>query len=304
MISIIIPTFKPKFLRDVLSILFYQETTTPYEVIVVENPKSTPEVERLVTSFGFRYYVSELGENNARHKGILESKYEIIAWLDDDMMPSVYWINQIASLAIANPNYSVCGGKVQLQFQQRQPRWLVGPFETMLAKVDWPTFYLRPLNHNEHIVSGNLFFKRSLYDAIGGLNLQVGLHGDDLIPNGEIEFVNKMKELGAIFYSPHLITYHQIDVNRCTLSFFRKRFYGQGYADGILYKKNHLGKSVNDIYHDMIQQSKLLDIDMIHCMREIICDESVTREFIKYYTICRTDYLLGLQNSILEDKLW
>lgn len=305
MISVIIPTYSPCYLREVLTALRAQITNVPFEVIVVENPDRTEEVQTLVKNYGYRYECSILGANNARHHGIAVAQYNLIALIDDDVLVSPNWIQQIASLNETNKAYSVFGGSLDLEYRFTRPKWVIGPFERMLSRVRWDAQYPRRLNDGEYIVSGNMFFRKEVYHAVNGLNLVAGYFGRDWCPNDEVEFVEKCKEIGPVFYAPDLKANHQIDETRLTLSFMRKRFYGQGWADGKLYLRQHHRQPINDIFHDHIQPKlTLADTIIIYDVREKLCNEELTREFIKHYIICKTDYACAFQSSILDCKLW
>lgn len=305
MISVIIPTFRPKYLREVLTALRSQITNYPFEVIVVENPESTEAVQTLVHNYGFRYETSILGANNARHHGISVAQYGLIALIDDDVIPNKHWVQQMVSLNETNKAYSVFGGSLDLEYRATPPKWVTGPFEQMLSRLRWDAQYPRRLNEGEYVVSGNMFFRKETYNAVNGLNLEAGYMGRDWKPNDEVEFVEKCKEIGPVFYAPELKANHQIDETRLSLNFFRQRFYGQGWADGKLYLRQHHRKPINDIYHDHIQPKLILaETIVIYSVREKLCNEDLTREFIKNYLICKTDYMCAFQSAILECKLW
>jgi len=100
-ISVVIPTYnRGTQLRPVLAALLAQETGgVTYEVIVVDNnspdgTRSVVEEAIAADASGLIQYVFEprQGVSYARNTGVEHSRAPIIAFLDDDGVPTASWV--------------------------------------------------------------------------------------------------------------------------------------------------------------------------------------------------------------------
>jgi glycosyltransferase involved in cell wall biosynthesis len=83
-----------------------------YEVIVVDNKSSSPQVYDTVLRSGFRYVREEtVGLNWARNRGAAEARFEIVAYIDDDATASRGWLKGLAA-GFADPEVSAVTGLV------------------------------------------------------------------------------------------------------------------------------------------------------------------------------------------------
>lgn len=297
-ISVVVPTYNDYMLDHCLASLHKQRYPgNKFEVIVVENPKKTDRVHNICKRYGFTHLVSELGSNRARNTGIGRAKGSIIALCDDDVLVNEFWLQQINN-DFNTYDFGVLGGRVDVS-TDFGAEWVKGEFLHYLSHVDYGENFF--LSGGRHIVSANCAFRKETWEWAGRFNEDIGYHGN-LVGNDEVEFFQTIISSKTGYYDNSLSVTHCPHPDRFKLNWFRKRFEGQGWADADLILRNHK-KSVEDIYHDNIQYGNMwLDINEICRVREEICDEDVTRQYIRNLTICKTDYLVGFQNRI--EEMW
>jgi glycosyltransferase involved in cell wall biosynthesis len=92
-VSIVICTCnKPATLLDCLKALAKLEPQ-PDEIIVVDNTTGNIETQQLAEKFRTRYVrEANRGLSRARNRGMLESKSDIVAFIDDDAFPLKNWL--------------------------------------------------------------------------------------------------------------------------------------------------------------------------------------------------------------------
>ena len=302
-ISVVIPTYRSQFLEETLKSLKNQITQYSYEVIVVQNPKHTDKVQDLCEKYGANHLVlSGIGANFSRNRGIDVAVSDLIGIVDDDVVVENNWIERAIKVTNLFPKMGVLGGRVSLKFPDGHPKWFEGVFRKMSSEVTGPIGISEIDPKQAHIVSANMVFTKANWRKIGGLDARIGYSGDNLTGNDEVDFQKKLGVLGSpgILYDSELKVSHIIPKFRTELPYLKKRFYGQGLADSL-----QCTESILDVFHNRVQHEAIHFMDYAETLkiRERICDENSTREYIKNYIVCRTAYLAGLTDGLTNTNL-
>lgn len=315
-ISIVIPTHGQTFLDDVIrSIVGCYGFNNSIEVIIAENPTKTDAVASIISKYNHLgniiHIESALGANKARNAGIIASSGEIVGLIDDDCVLEPSWINSIISCYTIYPNAGVLGGCMKLIFKAPRPRWVEGVFWSMLAGVDHGDGIIDYSHIKDRyaglIVSGNLAFKRYIYDQTNGFDESVGYIGKDkLMAGDEIKFIRECSELGLPnkLYVGSAIVFHQIPEERTSLSYFMKRAYGDGYN----FMKTVCNDEVNEdqTAEDLVctyalpRYNQYLSIQELGYIRSQIAHEESTRIFISNVIQCKIEYFRGIYDYLYE----
>jgi cellulose synthase/poly-beta-1,6-N-acetylglucosamine synthase-like glycosyltransferase len=68
----------------------------PDEVLVVDNTEGNEETKQIAMGVGARYVTAPIrGLSRARNRGLAESQGEIVAFVDDDALPTTGWLGRI-----------------------------------------------------------------------------------------------------------------------------------------------------------------------------------------------------------------
>lgn len=303
MLSIVIPTYRPKFLERTLRALFRQTTQIKYEIIVVENGEQLESTEELCRQLGVRYlFTPTMGANHARNHGVENANFDLIALVDDDIMPYPLWMESIVRLH-KEYDFDVAGGRVDLHFLEQPPEWLLGQFQRMLVKINWedlltvdPTgpFFLKQ-KAGQYLATANMSFSRSSWEYVGGFDEELGYIGRELwAANDEPPFLDKCFNRNGVIYDPSMSVRHIIDIDRMDIRWFEKRYFGQGVADFRWHRKKH-NLSIDDAWAMFVEKPSFgnyrLTIDEIQ-------DKRVRTEFMKVYYHCKIQYFRGIEYEI------
>ena len=112
-------------------------------------------------------------------------------------------------------------------------------FDRRLGKLDYGS-ESRPLAYPEYPFGGNMSFKCSIIEKIGGFSVNLGLKGRKLLGNDENEFffrINQFNDKYTIFYNPSALVYHNVRSQCYKPSYFIIREYCRGISDAILKEK-------------------------------------------------------------------
>lgn len=93
----------------------------PDDVLVVDNSQGDAATERVAREYAARYAVEPReGLSRARNRGLAESASEVVAYIDDDAIPSEDWLEQILA-PFADPRVASASGDVVFPGIPRNP---------------------------------------------------------------------------------------------------------------------------------------------------------------------------------------
>ncbi len=301
-LSVVIPTYKPRYLEETLEGLSKQIDKN-FEVIVVENGVKSKNAEQNIKSFSEKFdlnylFESQSGANLARNIGCNNAHGSIIALIDDDCVPNPDWISEIKKSHILYPSAGVIGGKVDLKFRDCEPKWLQGIFRNYLAEMNWGS-KSREIEDYEYLVGANFTFRIDVFNFVEGFN--TGKDQERLRANDEFIFLNKSKNSfspGAI-YVPEIKVTHTIPEDRTNTKYFMEKSYNQGIADIFLKKQINLNFNLNEAYAFLRLQMEenRWDWKALNELEKKL-DSEVFREYEARFLATRVEYLKGIKFGI------
>ena len=200
MITATISTYnREKYLPQVLESLRKQTLDKSlFEIIVVDNnsPGNTAEIcEKFKienTDLKFNYFLeTNQGLSYGRNRGINESIGKYITFIDDDAFLSDNYLEVIYNYFELNQNTVSIGSKILLHYEDLIPKWenkylnsLLGYFnlgETIIEfkKTDYPR-------------GSNMSFRTSLFEKIGGFDVNLGRKANGLAGGEEKDLYNRI----------------------------------------------------------------------------------------------------------------
>ncbi|MGA3067353.1 MAG: glycosyltransferase [Tepidisphaeraceae bacterium] len=168
---------------------------------------------------------NRLGLSHARNRAISAAKYDVVAFLDDDVDMDKNWLTAMAA-AHATGQYAAVGGRAHLVYPHQRPTWLDPRDEGYLTKVelgDAP----RPAAPDE-IYGLNLSFNRAWVNKVGAFRTDLGRVGASLIGDEEYELLSRITAAGGkLLYEPAAVVGHRVPQSRLNRSWFWRRcFHG------------------------------------------------------------------------------
>ncbi|MGE3179669.1 MAG: glycosyltransferase family 2 protein [Vicinamibacterales bacterium] len=161
-------------LRAAVARLVRQETTVPYEVILVDN--ASRDSTRKVVEDAARDFPDLVriafepveGVSNGRNRGIALSRAAILAFTDDDVEVTPGWVEGIWRAMEAHPEAACIGGPVLPTWTVPPPAWLTRTHWSPLALVDYgdEPFYVSR-ERQLCLVTANAAYRRAVLDRVG-----------------------------------------------------------------------------------------------------------------------------------------
>lgn len=225
------------------SILKQNADENQYKVLVIDNSPDHVHAAEFGANYSSYPIVDyrieyKVGLSNARNVGINQCGTELIAFLDDDAVASLDWVNNLLlAFDTFGPSVAVVGGCVEPLWEIPRPTWLADGLLGYVTVVDWggEMRYAKP---NEWFAGANIAFRTSVAMAMGGFNENLGRMGEanSLLSNEESELTNRILKTGhSAVYAPKASVKHWVGKNRLNQSWFRKRVAWQAVSDCLAY---------------------------------------------------------------------
>ena len=225
-ISVVIPTYnRGSQLRPLLDALLQQDARgVRYEIIVVDNNSrdntaAVIEEARSSDDKGLirHYFDSRQGVSYARNTGINHARAPIIAFLDDDGVPSPDWVYSMKRAFEEYPQADCIGGRVKPVWNKPRPSWLNAAHAGPVALQDRPQpQWINRANASACLLTANLGVRRSVFD-------DVGLFSPEYPRNQDRELELRMWRAGKQgLYLPSIDVFVEIPEQRLTKRYHRR----------------------------------------------------------------------------------
>lgn len=195
-VSIVIPSYQHRDLvLAAAAAALAQTTTSPYEVLVVDNGSTDGTAEALAplvaASLG-RLRVLRLPRNHgrsvARNAGIALARGAVIAFTDADCCPTPGWL-AAGLAALADPDIEILPGRTTAPPGQRQPFFCHFIETTRLDGND---------------STANVFYRRTTLERVDGFDPRAGYWED-------ADLGSRVRRAGGLAaFCPTAVVYHQI----------------------------------------------------------------------------------------------
>lgn len=181
---------------------------TQIEVLVIDN-NSSDGTKQLVEQYTgsenpvFRYRLeSRPGKSRAINAALSEARGDIIAFTDDDCIPSSGWVESIVKEFDSDPRLSVLGGRIEL-FDPKDVHHAILLGDHRLLVTDGWNIVARPA-----IIGANMAFRKTALTAIHGFDPLLG-PGMKCRAAEDLDLIYRsLKMKFEIAYSPEVIVRH------------------------------------------------------------------------------------------------
>ena len=182
----------------------------------------------------FRYcFEPQQGLSHARNRGIVESQGDVLVYVDDDALVNKEYLHTYADFFARNPEAVAAGGPILPQYDGcEEPDWMSHYTRQLITGRLYLGDRQRPFAHGAYPGDGNSCYRRSVFDAVGLFNVELGRKGSSLIGAEEKDLYDKMTTLGMRFYYlPTAILYHIIPPSKLTQDYFDRLIHGIGVSE-------------------------------------------------------------------------
>ena len=239
-VTVAVPTARrPEPLRRLLAALPAALEGLPadvaVDVLVVDNAAERP-VEEVVRAapVAARYVLEpEPGSAYARNRVLAETDADVVAFLDDDVVPHPGWL--AALLGPLRAGAAAVGGPVRLDPTAPRPAWLdeagIGGYLSAHDLGPEP----RPLTEGEHLLTANAAFRLEALRAVGGFDPRLGPRRGVQLVADDVHVVRELQRSGGrVAWQPDAVVTHDLPAERTARWWLLRRAYLQGRSDWLL----------------------------------------------------------------------
>ena len=249
MLSVILCTYnRERYIYNVLESIAaggYED----YEIVLVNN-NSTDGTEGECQRFAkdhpevtMRYCVEkQQGLSYARNRGIVESQGEVLVYVDDDAVVNREYLQTYAEFFNRNKEAVAAGGPITPRYDGcEEPSWMSHYTRQLVTGELNLGSREREFPRGAFPGGGNAAYRKSVFDAVGLFNVELGRKGNSLIGAEEKDLFDKMTTRGMKFYYlPNAILYHLIPPKKLTQDYFDRLTHGIGVSER--YRTLQIGK--------------------------------------------------------------
>lgn len=203
MLSYIIPAKdEEKWILGCLRSLYDQKIPEEFEVIVVDNNSIDRTAEIVAANFPKVRIVHERepGTNQARQRGFLEARGDILIFLDADVRLPPKWVSRVLAKIRSSPQISA----VSAPYRIYDFPWywnLANELLIYFIIYPWTWVMIDWLKVASQLTGGCMAIRRQALEKIGGFNVSFKFYGDDT------GTAMTLKKHGHVAYSPRFWVY-------------------------------------------------------------------------------------------------
>jgi GT2 family glycosyltransferase len=242
-ISVVVCTFKrPFFLKKCIDSILLNRYEN-YEIIVVGQGTDKAPQKIIDENFGGNasiHYVHTdiVGLSHARNIGCNSAQGEVIAFIDDDAMATVDWLEGYAeAFQTIVPVPAMVGGMIEPDWETPTPRWYPAERQFLLGIYNIGNA-MQPFPTKDLPIGANFAVQKSVVEEMGGFDTQVGFAASRKNPMiaGEDSLLGlKVKAADyPIYYQPKAKVFHHINSAKLSRKYFFKRHFWEGVTHIVL----------------------------------------------------------------------
>lgn len=187
-ISVVIPAYnEEKYIAQCIGSIQRNWAPEFLEIIVVNNASTDKTAEVAAKIPGVKVVTEpKKGTNNARERGLVEAKGDLLAYLDADTEMPPRWLGIVKEEFAKNPRLVSLSGPFEYYDLPLLKKLIAGFMWGLFAMPTyWVTGYI--------ILGANFVVKRDALMKIGGFDTTILFHGDDTDTARRLSKVGKVK---------------------------------------------------------------------------------------------------------------
>ncbi len=261
-ISVVICSYnRADYIINALESLYHQTLSKyEFEVFVVDN-NSIDNTGELVQDYmsthsdlNLKYLTeSRQGASFARNTGASFAVAPLLCFMDDDAVAEKDYLEKIVGFFKLHPQAAGLGGRIIPRYIPDKPKWMSHFVSSLVGNFDYSE-ERTVFKEGKYPLESNMIVQKKDFDAINGFNTDLpGVKGTLRIGGEGKDFFLRLQSGGKkIFYDPHIIVHHVVEVKKLTPHYMYRVASGIGRGERVRTKAlgniNYLLKILEYIY--------------------------------------------------------
>ena len=229
-VSVVVCAYKDDRWDDLTACIasIHSQTVQPREIVVVvdHNPSLLLHAQSLARVAVVENQQSR-GLRGARNSGVAHSSGKVVAFIDDDAIASVDWIEQLVATYSDDASILGVGGAIEPLFERGRAAWFPPEFDWVVGC----TYRGMPEQTSavRNLIGCNMSFRRHVFDEIGGFRM--GYSCD------ETEFclrAGRRWPEHRFLYNPGIRVQHHVPAERMSWRYLVWRCYFEGGSKAVV----------------------------------------------------------------------
>ncbi len=189
----------------------------PDEIVVIDNAPSDDQTRELASRLAVRYELEPCpGLDFARNRALRVASSDIVAFVDDDVVPDVHWFSAARAVWQQNPDAGAVTGQIlplelvtdaQVAFERRGG-FRGGNQQIRYAGDHLPGNPVYPYGPGMFGAGANMSFRREVALRLGGFDEALDT-GPPLPGGGDLDMMHRVVRAGfALVYEPRAVVFH------------------------------------------------------------------------------------------------
>jgi glycosyltransferase involved in cell wall biosynthesis len=240
-----------------------QDPHVPWDVLVVDNDCGGGTASVFAAQSAALPVAASLvhepvpGATRARNAGISRASGDIVAFVDDDVVPDPGWLARLVAPLVCG-QADATGGRVTLDPSVPLPRWLGPDWVGYLSHYDRGSAE-QLLGDDDYVLTANAAFTTDRLRELGGFDESLGPRPGSPMVNDDLDLCRRFTARGGrIVYVPDAVVVHDVPGERLTRRYLLRRAYAQGRSDWLLDRRRNARRPLGGAQGMLLHTGRLL----------------------------------------------
>jgi glycosyltransferase involved in cell wall biosynthesis len=263
LLSIVVTSYTTERLKDIFELLDSIKSQTYKNVEVIFVAERSKELYEKVKDYGEKiglpvfkvvFNDGELGLSQARNLGIKHANGHIIAFVDDDVVLTRNWAEEL--IATFNMNCDIVGvtGHALPLWEDCSLKWLPKELHWLISCTTW--FDAPDLCEVRNVWGHNMAFRREVFEVCGFLPANSGYHRGLMAEDLYFSILIRARTRKKLVFNPRVKVLHKVNIRSRNLRFMIDRAHWIGYSRRMLVSVfSNADKGILHIEHGLLKRT-------------------------------------------------